>query len=200
MNLKIIKIKAIKFVPTSFLKVHLLRYFFGFSIGKNVKIGKVIFNCKMVTIGDNVYIADNNVFSCNNLTIGANTAIHSGNVVQGAQNFSVGRNSRIINNHFFDVWNSIYIGDNTWIAGKNSQFWTHGSIHTKQGIKDLSIAIKDDVYVGSSCLFSPGTIVDSLNLVGLGSVVSGEFNVNNCIIAGNPATVVKNNIVWRENW
>ncbi|OXA92214.1 acyltransferase [Flavobacterium hercynium] len=193
-------LRIIKYIPSTIVKVFLLRNALGYTIGKNVKIGKVIINCKKVVIEDNVYLADNNNISCNELFIGAYSSIHSGNVIQGSANFSIGKHSRIINNHYFDVWNNIQIGNNTWIAGKNSQFWTHGSIHTKSKNKDLSIIIKDDVYVGSACCFAPGVIIESENLIGLGSVVTNNFLENKTIIAGNPAVVVKENIDWRTNW
>ena len=193
-------LKIIKYLPSSFLKVFFLRRLLGYTIGKNVKIGKSIINCNKVTIGDNVMIASRNVFSCNELTIGSNTLIHSDNVFQGVSNFTIGTNSRIINNHYFDLWNAIQIGNNTWIAGKNSQFWTHGSIHTKEEQKDLSIVIKDNIYIGSSVCFAPGVVIESINLIGLGSVITTNFMESNTIIAGNPASVVKQNIDWRINW
>jgi len=200
MIIKRIILKVIKHFPSSSLRIFLMRHLFGYSIGKNVKIGKSIINCNNVKIGDNVVIASRNVFACKELNIGSNTAIHSGNTIFGMANFSIGENSRIINNHHFDVWNSIKIGNNSWIAGKYSQFWTHGSIHTKSGTKDLSIDIGDNVYVGSSCCFAPGVTVNSINLIALGSVISSNFMQSETIIAGNPAVIVKQNIDWRLNW
>lgn len=200
MKSKSIVLKIIKCIPFSSVKVFFLKFLFGYSIGHNVKIGKSIINCGKVTIGNNVTIADNNFFSCSELNIGSNTVIHSGNVFIGTSRFSIGDNSRIINNHYFDLWNDIKIGNNTWIAGKNSQFWTHGSIHTKTNKKNLSISIKDNVYVGSSVCFAPGVNIESINLIGLGSVVTDSFIQTNCIIAGNPAKIVKVNVDWRINW
>ncbi|KQW97706.1 hypothetical protein [Flavobacterium sp. Root420] len=193
-------LKIIKHIPSNSARIFLLENMFGYSIGKNVKIGKVIINCNKVTIGDNVYIADNNLILCNELSIGQKTSIHSGNVFQGSANFSIGTNSRIINNHYFDLYHNIEIGNNTWIAGKSSQFWTHGSIHTKLKDKELSIVIKNDVYVGSACCFAPGVQIESENLIGLGSVVTKSFLKSKTIIAGNPALVVKQDIDWRINW
>ncbi|WP_167498097.1 hypothetical protein [Flavobacterium resistens] len=178
----------------------MLKNLFNYSIGKNVKIGKTIINCNKVYIGNNVHIASKNSIVCNEFSIGENSSIHSGNVIQGRANFCLGTNSRIINNHHFDLWHNIQIGNNTWVAGKNSQFWTHGSIHTKLNNKDLSIIIKNDIYIGSACLFAPGVVIESQNLVGLGSVVTKKFLENNTIIGGNPANVVKQDIDWRTNW
>lgn len=197
---KALFLKVIKHLPVNSVRVFFLKKMFGYTIGKNVRIGKVIINCNKVTIGDNVYIANNNIISCNELSIGEKTAIHSGNVFLGSANFSIGTNSRIINNHYFDLYNDIEIGNNTWIAGKGSQFWTHGSIHTKLKNKNLSIIIKNDIYVGSASLFAPGVVIESQNLVGLGSVVSKSFIESKTIIAGNPAVIVKQNIDWRANW
>lgn len=200
MKAKTILLRIIKYIPISLLKVFMLKKLFNYSIGKNVKIGRSIINCKKVTIGDNVYIANGNVFSCYEVKIGNNTMIHSGNVFLGGSSFTIGNDSRIINNHFFDLWNDIHIGNNTWIAGKNSQFWTHGSIHTKLNNKDLSIVLKDNIYVGSSSCFSPGVKIAAINLIGLGSVVSKSFTEEQTIIGGNPAVIVKQNIDWRKNW
>lgn len=200
MRAKSIGLRIIKHLPLNSFRIFLLKKIFNYSIGKNVKIGKTIINCAKVTIGDNVYIASKNVIVCNELSIGDNTSIHSANVIQGNANFSIGNNSRIINNHHFDVWDDIQIGNNSWIAGKNSQFWTHGSIHTKTRNKNLSIVIKDDVYVGSACSFAPGVVIESVNLIGLGSVVTRSFTANETIIAGNPALIVKEAIDWRINW
>lgn len=200
MAIKRIILYAIKYFPSTRLRVFVMRNLLGYTIGKNVSIGKSIINCKKVTIGDNVVVANRNVFACNELNIGDNTAIHSANIFMGMSNFFIGENSRIINNHHFDLWNSIKIGNNTWIAGKGSQFWTHGSIHTKLGNKDLSIVIGDHVYVGSSCCFAPGVKISPINLIGLGSVVSGVFPQSKTIIAGNPAVVIKQDLDWRINW
>ncbi|MBF4470303.1 acyltransferase [Flavobacterium sp. HJJ] len=200
MRAKSIGLRIIKHIPINLFRIFLLKKIFNYSIGKNVKIGKTTINCAKVTIGDNVYIASKNVIVCNELSIGDNTSIHSGNVIQGNANFSIGNNSRIINNHHFDLWNDIQIGNNSWIAGKNSHFWTHGSIHTKTRNKNLSIVIKDNVYVGSACSFAPGVVIESVNLIGLGSVVTRSFTANETIIAGNPALIVKEAIDWRINW
>jgi acetyltransferase-like isoleucine patch superfamily enzyme len=200
MKVKSIGLKIVKRVPNNSLRIFLLKTIFGYSIGKNVKIGKGIINCNKVVIGDNVYIANNNLILCNELFIGSKTSIHSGNVIHGNANFFIGTNSRIINNHFFDLHHNILIGNNTWIAGKNSQFWTHGSIYTKCGTKDLSITIKNDIYIGSACCFAPGVVIGNENLVGLGSVVTNKFLESKTIIAGNPASVVRQDIDWRVNW
>ena len=200
MNFKTFTLRVIKYIPVNSLRVILLRKLFNYKIGRNVKIGRAMINCKEVFIGDNVSIGNRNTFSCRSLIIGANTKVFSGNLFLGKAQFSIGKNSRIINNHFFDLYNNISLGNNTWVAGRSSQFWTHGSVHTKKMSKDLSINIGDNVYIGSSCCISPGTKINSVNLIGLGSTISGSFIEKNTIVMGNPAKVVKRDINWRENW
>lgn len=193
-------LKIIVRIPSNAVRVWFYRNVKKYNIGRNVTIGKkTIINCKEVEIGNDVKIDKNNIINCSAFKIGNASALLSGNVIRGVSSFSIGENSRIINDHFFDLWNPIVLGDRTWIAGRKSQFWTHGSIHTKTG-KDLSITIGNDVYVGSSCLFAAGSQVGSNNLIGLGSVVSGIFSESNTIIAGNHAEVVKRNVNWRDNW
>ncbi len=192
--------KILKRLPINSLKINIYRSVFNYKIGKNVIIGKSIIKANSVSIGDNVLIRDNNLISCNKLEIGFGTSIHSGNIIMGGASFKIGNNSRIINNHFIDLYNNVAIGDNTWIAGRDSQFWTHGSIHTKEGTKDLSISIGNNTYVGSNVCFAPGVKIGNNNLIGLGSVISKSFLCSKTIIAGNMATVVKENIDWRKNW
>ena len=172
----------------------------NYNIGHNVKIGRSFINCTTVIIGNNVVIRHNNNIFCDSFSVGSNTKIHSGNTIVGKSSFSIGVNSRIINDHFIDLWNNVTIGNNTWIAGRGSQFWTHGSIHTKNGTKDLGIYIMDNVYIGSNTSLAPGVIIENDNLVGLGSVINKSILTKRNIVAGNPAMVVKQNVDWRENW
>lgn len=192
--------KLIKYCPFNNLRIFLYKTFLDYEIGKNVRIGKSYILCDSVRILDNATIGDNTFIFCKSFYVGANTKINSGNTIMGGAEFSIGENSRVINDHFFDVSENISIGDNSWIAGKASQFWTHGSIHTKDRIKDLSISIMDNVYVGSNVSFAPGIKIESTNLIGLGSVVHSSINSSKNIIVGNPAKIIKENIDWRENW
>jgi len=193
---KILIVKIIKRIPSNALRVFLYQRLLKYNIGSNVKIGRSLINCNTVILGDNVIIRHNNVISCNSFSVGSNTKIHSGNTIVGKSSFSIGENSRIINDHFIDLWNNVTIGNNTWIAGRGSQFWTHGSIHTKKGTKDLGISILDNVYIGSKTCLAPGVTIENDNLVGLGSVINKSILTNRNIVAGNPATVVKKNIDW----
>ena len=191
--------KIILFCYSSRIRKFIYRFFFNYTIGKNVKIDKCVINCEKVIIGDHVVLRDNNLISCKNLEIGRKTEINSNNTILGTGNFKIGTNSRIMNYHYFDLWNNITIGNNTWIAGRNSQFWTHGSTSTKLR-KDLSISIGSNIYIASGCKVAPGIVIKDLNLISLGSVITKSFDTSRSIIGGNVARIIKNDIDWRENW
>ncbi|CAM4153303.1 Acetyltransferase [Gillisia hiemivivida] len=167
------------------MRVFLYKWLLKYNVGSNVKIGRSLINCNSVTLGNNVIIRHNNIISCDSFSVGSNTKIHSGNNIFGKSSFSIGENSRIINDHFIDLWNNITIGNNIWIAGRGSQFWTHGSIHTKKGTKDLGINIKVNVYISSNTSIAPGVTIENDNLIGLGSVVSKSILTKGNIVAGN---------------
>ena len=186
-------------LPGNSFRIFLYRKLLGYNIGRHVVIGKSVIICQSVRIGNNVVIKDFNELFCKSLVIGDNTKIGSGNRIAGRADFSIGTNSRVLIDHYIDVTRNVSIGNNTWLAGKGSQFWTHGSIHTKTG-KKLTIQIKDDIYISSNCSIAPGVIIENGNLIGLGSVVTKSVKTTNNIIAGNPAEIVKENADWKENW
>lgn len=192
--------KLISFITNQQLKQFLYRKLLGYTIGKEVYIGRSFIKCEHVTIGDQVSIGNGNVIATNTLTIGDKTKILTGNRIIGKGQFCIGVNSRIIYDHYIDVWNNVTLGNHSWLAGKGTQIWSHGSLHTKSD-KDLSVIIGDHVYVGSAVRIAPGlTIGGHTVLVGLGSVVTSSIEENEVVIAGNPATVVKSSIDWRTNW
>jgi acetyltransferase-like isoleucine patch superfamily enzyme len=100
----------------------------------------------------------------------------------------------ITSRHYFDISGSLVLGERSWIAGIDSQFWTHGA-----GVKDRDIRIGADCYIGSAVRFSPGASLGDHVIVALGSVVSGEIPENNALIGGVPAKVLKLNYNWKEN-
>jgi acetyltransferase-like isoleucine patch superfamily enzyme len=191
--------KLILHFSSNQVRVFVYKNLFKYDIGRNVNIGKSIINCKKVEIDDNVKIGESNFISCGEFKIGENSKILTNNTFTGKALFQMGKDSRVIYNHKFDVSNSIIIGNRTWIEGDYSQVWTHGSLKTKKG-KDLSVQIGNDVYVGSSALIAPGVKVESYNLIGLGSVLLKSISTTNNVISGNPAEIIKTGVDWKENW
>lgn len=60
--------------------------------------------------------------------------------------------------------------------------------------KDVSIG--DRVWVGEDVKFLKGSIIANDSIVGSNAIVTKAFLESNCVVAGFPATVIKNNVKW----
>ena len=60
-----------------------------------------------------------------------------------------------------------------------------------------SIIIGDKVWVGQRAMILKGSKIGHNSVVGCASIVTKEFNQENCVIAGCPARIIKNNIYWK---
>jgi acetyltransferase-like isoleucine patch superfamily enzyme len=99
----------------------------------------------------------------------------------------------ITSRHYFDLSGSLVLGERSWIAGIDSQFWTHGA-----GVKERDVKIGADCYIGSAVRFSPGSSIGDNVIVAMGSVVSSQMTELNALIGGVPAKVLKSNYNWKE--
>ena len=65
--------------------------------------------------------------------------------------------------------------------------------------KNNNIIIKKHTWIGANAILLAGTKISEDSIIGAGSVVKGSFP-QNCIIAGNPAKVVKKDRTWDFDW
>lgn len=102
---------------------------------------------------------------------------------------------------------SIKIGDNTLVGGNAKIF--DNDFHPleiearnkdiKEKIGTRPVVIGKNCFIGGNSIILKGTVLGDGCIVGAGAVVSGQFE-DNCIIAGNPARVIKNlKIINEEN-
>lgn len=111
-------------------------------------------------------------------------AIGNGNVIRraeypvtyGPSRLRLGVGSKITVGHFLDCTKSIEFGARVTVAGRGSQFWTHGYYHLPRGAGrfrvDGTILVEDDVYIGSMVLFSYGARVAEGSVIGAQVVVT----------------------------
>ena len=136
----------------------------------------------------------------------------------------VDKDCTIINGtfHFEDDNNAISIGEKTCISGKTELacmegtqiiigkdclfssgiFFRTGDSHSVTDLQgnrknySQDITIGDHVWIGQNVVVTKGSIVQDHSIVGVGSIVTRKFKESNVAIAGNPASVIKNNVDW----
>lgn len=118
-----------------------------------------------IVIGDNVGISGTTIYARSKIKIGENTCI--------------GGNAKILDNDFHPIEvesrNKLLHDSN----GGNSEL-----------IPAKPIKIGKNCFIGCNSIILKGTILGDGCVVGAGAIVSGKFE-DNCVIAGNPARVIK---------
>ncbi|MEI8622622.1 hypothetical protein P4S66_18285 [Pseudoalteromonas sp. B129b] len=99
-------------------------------------------------------------------------------------------------------------GDETFTIGNNGLFSWGIKVRTSDGhsVVDLAtntainlpknVHIADRVWVGEDVSFLKGSKIATDSVVGSHAVVTKAFEQGNCVIAGFPASIVKENIKW----
>lgn len=199
--MKFIALILFAFLPSP-VKIIILKSL-GHQIGKNVYIGMSYLDIKTLSLGNNTSISHLNYFQNiqkidmrEGSRIGGKlnwfTASQNNNESNtGFGTLIIQEGSNITSRHYFDLQEEINIGRDSLIAGSNSKFYTHTVTPNADNI-NKKIIIGDKCYIGSDCLFLPGSAIGSNCFVGAGSVVIKDFFVdNNQLIAGNPAITKK---------
>jgi len=164
--------------------------------GKNLLLKgiPVIYNKSgaKLTIGENVTI--NSSFLSNLVGLYSRTII----VTRTSEaDINIGNNVGISGATIY-ARKSITIGDNTLVGGNvkilDNDFHPidiesrNANIAEEIGTQPIVIGI--NCFIGCNSLILKGTIIGDGCVVGAGAVVSGKFE-NNCVIAGNPARVIR---------
>jgi acetyltransferase-like isoleucine patch superfamily enzyme len=67
----------------------------------------------------------------------------------------------------------------------------HDTTNYRRYIKQASIIISDNCWIGAGAIILPGVHLGNHTIVAAGAVVTKSFSDENCILAGNPALVRK---------
>lgn len=200
----------------SFLKRPCYRLFFGYRIGKRVRIGLSIIDATECRIDDDVKIGHLNlIIRVKKLEIGDHVRIGHLNIIRGGDEVRLGRYAEIIRMNEInsiaepEVINQIdprfFLGDGSIItAGHKIDFTDRVTIgrrsilggrnsslwtHNRQRTRPIDIG--SFAYIGSEIRIAPGGSVPAKCIVGIGSVITSELSAEGYLIAGVPAKPVK---------
>ncbi|HEY6806491.1 MAG TPA: hypothetical protein VI306_23125 [Pyrinomonadaceae bacterium] len=203
-------------VLPSFLKRPLYRLFFGYRIGKRVRIGLSIIDAGSCEIADDVSIGHFNVVTrVADLKIKDHTRIGHLNIIRGGSEVSLGRYSEIMRMNEInsipepDAVNELdprfILGDGSIVTTGHKIDFTdkveigrrvilggrNSSLWTHNRQRTLPITIGDLVYLGSEIRIAPGSSIASRCIVGIGAVITAELAEEGKLIGGVPGRVIK---------
>lgn len=215
MKLRLI-IKALIAPLPSGIKRFCYRRFFGYKIGKRVRIGLSIIDSAACEIGDDVSIGHFNLFiATKNLSIGEHSRIGHLNIFRGGDEIRLGRYCEVLRLNEInsipepDVVNEVdptfIMGDGSMLGASHKIDFTdrvelgkrvilggrNSSIWTHNRQQTAQVTIGDLSYIGSEIRIAPGGSIPARCIVGIGSVITKKFDRENVMIAGVPAAIIK---------
>lgn len=85
----------------------------------------------------------------------------------------------------------IYIGDYTQISANVGIITANHNLYDTRKHEVKSVKIGKYCWIGMNTMIMPGVCLGDNTIVGAGSVVTKSFEEGNCVIAGNPAKLIK---------
>ena len=200
----------------SFLKRPCYRLFFGYKIGRRVRVGLSIIDARRCEIADDTTIGHGNVIiGVAEIALGDHVRIGHLNIIRGGDEVRIGRYSEIMRlneiNSIPDpevvnpVDPKIFIGPGSIITTGHKIDFTdrveigrraiiggrNSSLWTHNRQRTQPITVGDFAYVGSEVRLAPGAAIPPRCVVGIGSVIVGKIEAEGWLIAGVPAKPVK---------
>jgi len=101
-------------------------------------------------------------------------------------------NFQTVGNYFQAVGARLYIGKGTYIA-PNTGFITsnHDLSDPNLRLPGKDIVLGEKCWIGMNSVILPGVTLGPHTVVGAGSIVTKSFQDGYCVIAGNPAKIIK---------
>jgi acetyltransferase-like isoleucine patch superfamily enzyme len=213
----IVGLQLVIAILPSWLKLPIYRAFFGYEIGRGVRIGfSPIVGVRRLSIGDGTRIGWFNLFyRVDQVVIGRQVSIGFLNCFRGGQSIRIGDYCSILR---MNTINAIIDGDfissieQTLEIGAGAVITTGHWLDFSAGIRmgdhvilggrnsslwthnrqiGKPISLASHTYLGSEVRLAPGVTVAPFCVVALGSVLSGRFDLPRSLVGGNPARVVR---------
>lgn len=214
-KLRLASLAIVAVFPSAIARV-CYRWFFGYKIGKRVRLGFSIIDAAECTIDDDVSIGHLNVFTrIEKLSIGDHTRIGVLNIFRGGNEIRIGRYCDILRLNEInsipepDVVNEtdprFLLGNGSVLAASHKIDFTdrvefgkcvilggrNSSLWTHNRQMTKAIEIGDYSYLGSEIRVAPGSVIPAKCIVGMGSIVTKGFAKEYMLIAGNPAAEIR---------
>ena len=101
------------------------------------------------------------------------------------------RSDQLSANSYIQGIGKIYIGDYTIIAPNVGIISANHDIYDYRVHKKSEVVIGRYCWIGMNCVVLPGVTLGDHTIVAAGSVVTQSFPEGYCVLAGNPATILK---------
>lgn len=214
-RIRLLGLAAAGLLPSP-VSIIVLRWFFGYKIGKRVRIGFSIIDAAECEIGDEVSIGHLNVFTgVGKLSIGEHSRVGALNIFRGGDEIRIGRYCDILRLNEInsipepDVVNEIdprfILGDGSMIGASHKIDFTdrvefgkcvilggrNSSVWTHNRQITKPVIVGERTYLGSEIRIAPGSEIASRCIVGMGAVISGKFAAEYKLIGGVPAKEIK---------
>lgn len=158
-----------------------------------IKNNSILYKCKITIIGSNnkIIIDEDTVSKYANI-----------NIEDNYNKITIGARTRLCGKIKISCIESTEI-----FIGKDCMFSSEVEIRSgdSHGIYDVDgirinhskkIYIGDHVWLGFRVIVLKGAVIADDNVVGAGTIITHKFSETNCIIAGVPGKIIKNNILW----
>ncbi len=101
----------------------------------------------------------------------------------------------IVASNHIEIGDRVWIGSNTIIVDTDFHpLYPNQRLVSPSAANHSPVVIDDDVFIGMNCLILKGVHIGKCSVVGAGSVVTRNVPPN-VIVAGNPAVIVKQDVV-----
>ena len=214
-KLRLLLLACIALLP-SFLKRLCYRLFFGYRIGRRVRIGLSIIDARTCQIDDDSRIGHLNVIiGVANLKLGDHVKIGHLNIIRGGELVDLGRYSELMrmneinsipepdavnpvdprfmlgNGSIVTTGHKIDFTDRVEIGRRTIIGGRNSSLWTHNRQRTEPITIGEFAYVGSEIRMTPGSALPPRCVVGIGAVVTRKIEADGWMIAGLPAKPIR---------